>query len=146
MATARELGSRAVDPARFALFSDRQYATPGFPYVRFDRDTRIAWIDGVSLPDGAPAWLPAQLVHLAGHESRAPDLPHDEQRARVSRDRRRSATLAALLELLERDAFMITWKARISWPLLDWSSDEPLRSFETRVPAADRPAVAARST
>ena len=52
VATARELGPRAVDPHRFALFSEEQYRRHGFPYVRFTRDTQLAWIEGRSLPDG----------------------------------------------------------------------------------------------
>ena len=36
----------------------------------------------------------------------------------------REETLArGLFELLERDAFMITWSARLELPLLDWSGD-----------------------
>jgi ribosomal protein S12 methylthiotransferase accessory factor len=127
--SARELGDRAVDPARFALFSETQYHTGDFPYVPFDRDTRFAWIEGVSLPDSRPAWLPAQLVHLAGHESEPP-LCRTTSSGLACHASVGDATLAALLELLERDAFMITWKARLSWPLLDWGGHERLTDFE----------------
>ena len=123
VASARELGPQAVDPARFALFSERQYATRGFPYVRFEADTRLSWIAGVSLPDRAPAWLPAQLVHLAGHEDE-PRICRTTSSGLACHATEEGATLRALLELLERDAFMITWKARISWPLLE-SFDAP---------------------
>ena len=129
VASARELGSRAVDPARFALFSESQYRAPGFPYARFDRDTRLAWIEGVTLPDGEPAWLPAQLVHLAGHESEPP-ICRATSSGLACHASAADATLAALLELLERDAFMITWKARIAWPLLDWRGHGGISAFE----------------
>lgn len=129
VASARELGPRAVDPARFAFFSDRQYGSKDFPYVRFDRDMRIAWIEGASLPDGEPAWLPAQLVHLAGHEGEPP-LCRTTSSGLACNDTRGGATLAALLELLERDAFMITWKTRLSWPGIDWRGNEGLTAFE----------------
>ncbi|MFL5912935.1 MAG: YcaO-like family protein [Gaiellaceae bacterium] len=129
VASARELGSRAVDPARFALFSEEQYRTSGFPYVRFERDTQLAWIEGVSLPEGEPAWLPAQLVHLAGHEDELP-ICRTTSSGLACHASVAEATVAALLELLERDAFMITWKARIVWPLLEWSGNEPLAAFE----------------
>ncbi len=129
VASARELGLRAVDPDRFALFSELQYRTEGFPYVRFDRDTRVAWIEAVSLPDGEPAWLPAQLVHLAGHEDEQP-ICRTTSSGLACHDSVAGATLAALLELLERDAFMITWKARLSWPVLDLQGNDRLRMFE----------------
>lgn len=131
VATARELGPAAVDPARFALFSPRQYATPGFRYVPFDADTRLAWIEGVRLPDGEPAWLPAQLVYLAdaGDETR---ICRATSSGLACHADRAEATLSALLEALERDAFMLTWKARLSWPLLDWSANGELANFEQR--------------
>jgi ribosomal protein S12 methylthiotransferase accessory factor len=129
VASARELGGRAVDPGRFALFSQAQYRTAGFPYVRFDRDAQLAWIEGVSLPEGRPVWLPAQLVHLAGHESERP-ICRTTSSGLACQASAAEATLAALLELLERDAFMITWKARLSWPSLDWRGHERLTEFE----------------
>ena len=131
VATARELGAAAVDPARFALFSAGQYASAGFPYRRFDRDTRLSWIEGTSLLDGERRWLPAQLVHLAGHEDEPP-ICRATSSGLACHATVEDATLAALLELLERDAFMITWKTRISWPLLDCRGDERLASFEER--------------
>ena len=129
VASARELGSRAVDPVRFALFSDSQYRTAGFPYAPFDRETRLAWIEGVSLPSGDPAWLPAQLVHLSGHQSERP-ICRSTSSGLACHASAADATLGALLELLERDAFMITWKARIAWPLLDWRAHAGITAFE----------------
>ena len=133
VATARELGPRAVDPHRFALFSEEQYRRHGFPYVRFTRDTRLAWIEGRSLPDGWPALLPAQFVHLVSPpgEPRIGRATSSGLACHTSAER---ATLSALLEVLERDAFMITWKTQLSWPRLDWSGDAALERFvRTRV-------------
>jgi ribosomal protein S12 methylthiotransferase accessory factor len=42
------------------------------------------------------------------------------------------AVQAGLLELLERDAFMITWYARLSLPRLDWWSQGRLLDLERR--------------
>lgn len=131
VATARELGPAAVAPRRFALFSARQYASPGFPYVPFDDDTRLTWIEGVRLPDGEPAWLPAQLVHLgaAGDE---PRICRTTSSGLACHTDRAEAALSALLEVIERDAFMLTWKARLTWPLLDWGAHAELTDFEAR--------------
>jgi ribosomal protein S12 methylthiotransferase accessory factor len=132
VASARELGPAAVDPTRFALYSERQYAIRGFRYTRFDRSTRVAWIKGVSLPDGEPAWLPAQLVHLAG-SGEEPSICRATSSGLACRETADEATLAALLELVERDAFMITWKARLSLPVLEHAANAPLAEFERTV-------------
>jgi ribosomal protein S12 methylthiotransferase accessory factor len=128
VATARELDDRAVDPERFALFSRSQYACPGFPYMPFTRETRIAWVEGRSLPDGAPAWLPAQLVHLVTDRDE-PRICRSTSSGLACHSSPAAATLAALLEVLERDAFMITWNARLSWPRLDWTGSGALETF-----------------
>lgn len=128
VASARELGPAAVDPARFALFTQKQYARPGFPYVPFDRDTRAAWVEGRALPDGRPAWLPAQLVHLVSDRDE-PRIGRATSSGLACHGDRDEAALRALLEVVERDAFMITWNARLSWPRLDWSGNAELEAF-----------------
>jgi ribosomal protein S12 methylthiotransferase accessory factor len=42
------------------------------------------------------------------------------------------AILAALLELVERDAVMLAWKCGLSLPLVDWSRDDELLELERR--------------
>src|SRR5262249_32481966 len=64
LATPWELGPSAVAPASFALFSDEQYATPGFPFARFDAAAHVRWVEGVELEHERAALLPAQLVYL----------------------------------------------------------------------------------
>ena len=42
------------------------------------------------------------------------------------------ATLAGLLELVERDAFMLSWHNRLSLPLLDWREDDQIARLDRR--------------
>lgn len=122
-ASASQLGPAAVDPARFALFHDRQYRAPGFPFVRFDRATVIHWVEGVDLLTGTPVYLPAQLVYLEPPPD-DPPLTVATSNGLACGGTRVQATLAALLEVVERDAFGIVWANRLSLPLLDWADDE----------------------
>lgn len=133
VATGAELGDRAVTPSRFALFSDRQQRSPRFPYARFTEHTRVAWVQASSLPEREPLLVPAQLVYLAwtlrpGEER----IAHATSSGLACQTTFAGATLTALLELVERDAFMITWNARLSWPLLEWPNNFRLSAFERR--------------
>src|SRR5262245_43434382 len=65
----------AVDPGRFALFHETQFAHPAFPFRPFRRETVVSWVAGFALPSGVPAYLPAQLVFLAWGR-RAADEDH----------------------------------------------------------------------
>jgi ribosomal protein S12 methylthiotransferase accessory factor len=138
-ATARELGPEAARPEDFALFAAEQYAQPGFPFVPFTSDTRLRWVRARRLQDGADAWLPAQLVYL-GFPHGEPLVAYSTSNGLAAGDDWESALLPALLELVERDAFMLAWNARLSFPLLDWEASPELRDYYARylAPAAAR--------
>jgi len=135
LATAADLDGEAVDPARFALFADEQYSDDDFGFGPFTATTPVQWVAGISLPDGARAFLPVQLVHLNWRE----ELPAGETRIGYSSSNGTAcapsfeeAVLGALLELVERDAFMLAWYARLSLPRLDWSASDELVELDRR--------------
>ena len=134
LATAAELAHAAVDPARFALFSELQYATEGFPFARFTSSSRLPWVRGWSLADDCPAWLPAELVYLgevqAISDRRIGYATSSGAACGASID---EALARALCELLERDAFMIAWANRLSLPRIDVSADRRLRDLDQRL-------------
>lgn len=129
--SAVELGGEAVDPGRFALFSDRQYESDGFPFERFTPALHIPWVQGWSVQNRRPAWLPAELVFLGDV---VPDGSHRIGYATSSGAACGSSTNEALArglcEVLERDAFMIVWANRLSLPLVDLDGNERLIELE----------------
>jgi ribosomal protein S12 methylthiotransferase accessory factor len=134
LTTAAELADGAVPPESFALFHPRQYAAAGFPFRPFRRETRVRWVRGCSLPECVPVWLPAQLVYL-------PVAPVDGDEELIGyatssgvacAPTPEEAILSSLCELIERDAFMLTWCNRLVLPRLDWSADERLRTLDER--------------
>jgi ribosomal protein S12 methylthiotransferase accessory factor len=129
--TARELGPAAVAPASFALFHDTQHAQPRFPFRRFTEDTPTEFVRGVSLTDGTVVDLPAQLVYLRP-PGLCPPLAYSTSSGLACAPTFGEAVLAALLELVERDAVMLAWKCRLSLPLLDWSADRALCGLDER--------------
>jgi ribosomal protein S12 methylthiotransferase accessory factor len=134
--TARALGERAVRPSRFALFDASQFAIPYFPLVPFAEDTPTTFVEGVSLTDGSPASLPAELVYLRRPASSHRPIGYATSSGLACGPTADEAILAALLELVERDAVMLTWKCRLALPLLDWSDDEAVSAIDRRYFAA----------
>jgi ribosomal protein S12 methylthiotransferase accessory factor len=131
LATAAELGPAAVAPDRFALFAPEQHALPGFPFEPFTPETRIHWVRGFRVSDEAPFYLPAQLVYLlrAAKRSGEAAIGYATSNGLACGSTFEDAMVAATLELVERDAFMITWAARLVHPRLDWSGSAELRAF-----------------
>jgi ribosomal protein S12 methylthiotransferase accessory factor len=132
VATARELGDAAVDPCRFGLFSERQHGQQGFPFRRFTADTRLAWVEGRRLPDGAAVLLPAELVYLGrATVAGARPISYSTSSGLACDEHPEVATVKALLEVLERDAFMLVWTNRLSLPLISVDAGHPgLETFE----------------
>jgi ribosomal protein S12 methylthiotransferase accessory factor len=127
VASARELGPEAVRPQRFTLYHPSQYAAPDFPFVPFDEDTVVAWVRAVSIHEGAPAWIPLDTVNqprlALGAAKRIAESSSNGFACHLTRE---EAILAGLLEILERDAFSLTWYARLSHPLLRIPPGTPL--------------------
>jgi ribosomal protein S12 methylthiotransferase accessory factor len=135
LATWSELGSAAVEPERFALFGDEQYSSGGFPFRRFTRETPVRWLEGFSIPSGRRALLPRQLVRLAWRpEPGSGEIPvgYSTSSGAACGCTLEEAVLRGLLELIERDAFLVVWANRLSLPLLDWSRHQQLTELDRR--------------
>ncbi|MDC0717523.1 TOMM precursor leader peptide-binding protein [Nannocystis bainbridge] len=101
-----------IAPERLCLYSDDQYARPGFPYARLDPRTPIDWTLGHWLGTSSVVAVPALPVYYnypAPPESHFCQVTSNGLAAGAELE---DASLRAALELVERDAFMISWLAR----------------------------------
>lgn len=57
-------GIAAIDPRSLVLFSNEQYAMPGFPFVPFATDLVVSWTLARSLVSGEQVLAPASLVYV----------------------------------------------------------------------------------
>lgn len=102
-------GWEALDPSGLALFSPAQYAERGFPFCPFTGETVTAWTGAHDLTTGRTVLVPASLVYLNVRDVPATNpLVYAGIAAGPSPA---SAQLAALHEIVERDATAIWWAA-----------------------------------
>lgn len=126
-ATLREkwnnLRTPAVAPPECVLYSDSQYARTDFPYHRWNPEDKVTWRAMRELPSGAEVLVPAALVYLTSPGPHAEDFlcPATSNGLAAGPDLD-SAILHGLCELVERDAFLITWMNRLPVPEIDCSS------------------------
>src|SRR5262249_54310557 len=107
-----ELRGDVLDPRLFCLYEDAQYDSPGFPFARFDSGRPMAWTRGCWLDTGLPVWVPALLTYRnlrVRHEENFCQATSNGLAAGADFD---DASMRAVLELVERDALMVTWLAR----------------------------------
>lgn len=116
----------------FTLHSTRQQARPDFPYAAGYRDVRCAraW----TLPGNEPVWVPAGLVGLAATHC----LPATSSGLAAGSSPTR-ALLRATQELVERDAFTVTWLHGVParQVALPAELSDPVTTLEGRVTAFD---------
>jgi ribosomal protein S12 methylthiotransferase accessory factor len=133
LASASELGNEAVAPERFALFHETQYAKPAFPARAFTPQTRVCWVRGFEIGTGKPVRLPAQLVYLAEHRVPGEELiGYSTSNGLACRPTLAEAILSGLLEVVERDAFALTWYSGLELPRVEIDSHEALERFWRR--------------
>lgn len=116
-----ELDGESLDPRELVLYADEQYAD--LPYARYDGSNVLGWAKARSLLDEREVYVPALALYMA-YETRTEDeyLCPITSNGLAAGSSPADATLRAVLEVLERDAFMITWLARLETERVDASS------------------------
>jgi ribosomal protein S12 methylthiotransferase accessory factor len=144
LARFRDLDGPAVAPSAWALFSDAQYAAEDFPVPRYTEDTPIRWARGYSLTHDRAVHVPASFVYIPylPAEGEARIVPWQVSTGLACHTSLTRAALKALLEVVERDAFMLFWHRRLRCPEIDVSgvTDKRLLSLleQTNVPGYQR--------
>lgn len=119
LARAESAVFQCIDPSEFALFSAEQYVQPHFRYVPFTRNTLLRWTEATDLFSQASTYLPACMVYVP-YDC---DIENGEQAITQSISTGLAchgswvkAAISAICEVIERDAFTITWQAMLSVP------------------------------
>nr|WP_055501106.1 TOMM precursor leader peptide-binding protein [Nonomuraea pusilla] len=112
------LGNLAVDPRSLGLHPPEHYALPGFPYRPFTPEAVCRWLWGHSFATGGPVLVPERNVHYGPS---ADDRPFCYELANgcALGSCLEEAIFHGVLEVLERDAFLLTWYTRARAPRLD---------------------------
>lgn len=118
---------RYVSPAEaWRLYDEPRHAAPAScgclsEAVNLADDAPFGWVAAERLHDGRPAYVPAQWVYL-GYEPPAeePSLGWTTSSGLSCAESWDQAVLGALLELIERDAFMRVWRRRLVLPQVRW--------------------------
>ena len=130
-----ELDGEFLDPRSCALYRDRQYARPGFPYARFDPGIRHPWVQGSWLGSGEPVWVPAVMTYLALTVAREHLVCQGTSSGLAAGPDLDDAALRATLELVERDAFLVAWRCGVAATRVDVSEDAELGGLSASLEA-----------
>ncbi|MFQ6583342.1 TOMM precursor leader peptide-binding protein [Priestia megaterium] len=112
-----KLKKQALNPYTIGLHSQKQYATPGFPFRPFDPHLPINWVWGYSLSQNRPILVPETLAYygLGGSE----DFVYENSNGCALGGSLEEAILYGIFEIVERDSFLMTWYGKLPIPRLD---------------------------
>lgn len=119
-----DLDCEAIHPEAFALYSEKQYAEPDFPFSRLTASTPLRWASAYSVSHDRPILVPASSVYIPYFFDRSHEpLTHIP----ISTGLACGSNLApaiykGILEVIERDAFMIMWQNQLPCSRIDLST------------------------
>jgi ribosomal protein S12 methylthiotransferase accessory factor len=119
-----DVQDRALDPRSLGLYPPERFAEPGFGFQPFDADRACGWVWGYSFGRQAPILVPQGYAYYSMHLT-DPDDPlfaFETSNGCALGSCLEEAILYGLLELVERDAFLTTWYARLPAPRIDLRS------------------------
>ena len=125
-----------IQPSQFALFSEKQYESIGFSYAPFREDTVVRWCETTDLNTGMTCFVPAAMVFIPYEcDSEESSIVQPISTGLACHVTKEEAALNAICEVIERDAFTITWQRCISprqimIDSLDPSNRELVERFE----------------
>ncbi|MEV0148320.1 MULTISPECIES: TOMM precursor leader peptide-binding protein [unclassified Nonomuraea] len=119
-----EVRRDALDPRTLGLYPAQRHRIPGFPYRPFDEDQVCRWVWGHSFVRGAPVLVPETYAYYRArhHDAARPPFVQEVSNGCALGGSLEEAIFHGILEVAERDAFMMTWYARMPVPRIDVTS------------------------
>jgi ribosomal protein S12 methylthiotransferase accessory factor len=120
-ASYRQLGDQALDPTTLGLYAPEQYTLPNFPCIPYHHDLVCTWVWGYSLIRAKPVLVPECYAYygLQKGEGKDRSFVYEISNGCAIGSCLEEAILYGLLEVAERDAFLLTWYARLQVPQID---------------------------
>jgi ribosomal protein S12 methylthiotransferase accessory factor len=113
----RNLEDQALNPVKVGVHAKEQYARPGFPFKPFDPDRPIDWVWGYSLLEERPILVPQLLAYYS--LGCGDGFVYETSNGCALGGSLEEAIFYGIMEVLERDSFLMTWYAQLPIPRLD---------------------------
>ncbi|MFE1770846.1 TOMM precursor leader peptide-binding protein [Streptomyces sp. NPDC059008] len=139
-----DIADHAVDPESLGLYPPARYETPGFRFRPYHPDVALSWVWAYSFARAQPVLVPETVAYYAacahthddghgnGHGQRNGhadsggrhhgSIVYETSNGCALGGSLTEAIMYGLLEVAERDAFLLTWYGRIPAPRLDLDS------------------------
>jgi ribosomal protein S12 methylthiotransferase accessory factor len=131
----RNLKNNALYPPSVGVHEQEKYEIPHFPFKKFDPDHPVNWVWGYSFLEKRPMLVPELLAYYSlGHQR---GFVYETSNGCALGGSLTESIFYGILEVVERDSFLMTWYTKLPLPRLDIrsSGDEQLQLMVERVRA-----------
>jgi len=131
----RNLKNVAINPIRFVPFSKEQLKKPSFKKFKISENTIINWLEGYSLTNKRKVLVPASLVYANYNASvrKEPTIQLGISTGAACGSSLGFAQYRGICEIIERDAYMISFLNKIPKKVVDIDNDQYLSDFKRRI-------------
>ena len=123
----QDIAHEALDPSRLGQLSSEQLAHPTCRVDAFTPDTPLQWVTARVWGTGRRRYVPFEAASYHVHPEPGPHqrwgrVLYESSNGCALGASPDEATVHALLEVIERDAFLLTWWSRRPVPRISWKS------------------------
>ena len=130
------LKDQALNPASVGVHATENYGLQGFPFRPFDPDRCMNWVWGYSFIQEKPILVPELLAYYS--LGCGEGFVYETSNGCALGGSLEESILYGIMEVVERDSFLLTWYAKLALPRLDPNSadDTELQLMIERAKAA----------
>ena len=123
----------ALNPISVGVHEEDQYDKPHFPFKKFNPETPMDWVWGYSFLQERPILVPELLAYYS--VSCGEGFVYETSNGCALGGSLEEAVFHAIMEVVERDSFLLTWYARLPLARLDLRSanDKELQLMVDRI-------------
>ncbi|PLR89832.1 TOMM precursor leader peptide-binding protein [Bacillus sp. T33-2] len=129
----RNVKDQALNPKKVGVHAKEQYEQPGFPFKPFNPDQSINWVWGYSFLQERPILVPELLAYYSLGCGQG--FVYETSNGCALGGSLEEAIFHGILEVVERDSFLMTWYAQLTLPPLGVNSanDQELQLMVDRI-------------
>jgi ribosomal protein S12 methylthiotransferase accessory factor len=110
----------AINPESVGLHEKKWYDAPHFPFKQFDPKMKMNWVWGYSFLQNRPILVPELLAYYSLGDGEG--FVYETSNGCALGSSLEEAIFHGILEVVERDSFLLTWYARLPLSPLDLQS------------------------
>lgn len=126
-ATYQEVMENAIDPRKFCLHEEKQRNEQGYELIQYCDSLKINWVWGFSIRNHKPILIPEQIIYYDvekfADKTKGSRFIYETSNGAAVGGSLQEAILYAIFEVIERDAFLVSWYNRLQLTEIDLGDD-----------------------